>query len=142
MDKYNRYEIISPNPHVHLDSGQQIVNNGTPINGTYCTIDTFYQKCYLKKIRKLPMNVMKTRLAFKDMTSIPKLLGLFKCMDRTCTKIFNDKELFKLHMQLHFSNTEKKKSNCCFICYCLIIFICITSFFINIWCFRESFLQY
>lgn len=53
---------------------------------------------------------MKTKLAFNEMSILPRLLGLFKCMDRTCTKIFNSKELFKLHMKLHFSNTEKKKS--------------------------------
>lgn len=111
MEKRNQYEIMFPNPNVYLESGQQIVNNGTPINGTYCLVDTIYRKCYLKKTRELPMNVMKTRLAYKDMTTIPKLLGLFKCMDRTCTKIFSDIELFKLHMQLHFSNMERKKSN-------------------------------
>lgn len=117
LEKQNQCEVVYPNPNVYLEKGQQIVNNGVPINGTYCLIDTIYQKCYSKKVRDLPMNVMKTRLAFKFMTSIPKLLGLFKCMDRTCTKSFSDKELFKLHMQLHFSNMERKKSNWRFIYY-------------------------
>ncbi|XP_026811622.1 uncharacterized protein LOC113552843 isoform X4 [Rhopalosiphum maidis] len=104
-------ELILPNSEIFLEAGQQIVNNGIPIDGTIYLIDTAYRKDYEKKVRDLPMNVMKTKLAFNEMSALPRLLGLFKCMDRTCTKIFNSKELFKLHMKLHFSNTEKKKKN-------------------------------
>ncbi|VVC35861.1 Zinc finger C2H2-type,Zinc finger, RING/FYVE/PHD-type [Cinara cedri] len=107
----NQYEVTNPRPDIYLESGQHIVNNGAPINGTYCLIDTMYQKNYLKKFKKLGANAMKSRLILKDMTSIPKLLGLFKCMDKSCTKVFSDKMMFKLHMQLHFSNMEKKKNN-------------------------------
>lgn len=103
-------ELILPNSELLLDAGQQIVNNGVPIDGTFCLIDTAYKKDYFKKVRDLPMNVMKTRLAFNEMSSLPRLLNLFKCMDRTCTKSFSSKELFKLHMKLHFSNSERKKS--------------------------------
>lgn len=104
-------EIVLPNSNIFLEPGQQIVNNGQPIHGTYCLIDTEYKKCYSKKVREFPLSKMKTRLALSDMLTSPRSLGLFKCMDRTCTKIFNDKDLFKLHMRLHFSNSEKKKSN-------------------------------
>lgn len=104
-------EIILPNSEILLEEGQQIVNNGVPADGSICClIDTTYTKDYIRKVRELPMNVMKTRLAFNEMSALPRLLGLFKCMDRTCTKIFSSKELFKLHMKLHFSNAEKKKS--------------------------------
>jgi len=103
-------ELVLPNSEIFLEAGQQIVNNGIPIDGAIYLIDTAYRKDYDKKVRDLPMNVMKTKLAFNEMSALPRLLGLFKCMDRTCTKIFNSKELFKLHMKLHFSNTEKKKS--------------------------------
>ncbi|CAI6364719.1 unnamed protein product [Macrosiphum euphorbiae] len=105
-------EIILPNSEILLEEGQQIVNNGVPADGSICClIDTTYTKDYIRKVRELPMNVMKTRLAFNEMSALPRLLGLFKCMDRTCTKIFSSKELFKLHMKLHFSNAEKKKKN-------------------------------
>lgn len=104
-------EVVLPNSEILLEEGQQIVNNGVPVNGSICClIDTTYTKDYIRKVRDLPMNVMKTRLAFNEMSALPRLLGLFKCMDRTCTKIFSSKELFKLHMKLHFSNAEKKKS--------------------------------
>jgi len=103
-------ELVLPSSDIVLEKGHQIVNNGIPINGTIYLIDTDYKKDYDKKVRDLPINVMKTKLAFNEMSALPRLLGLFKCMDRTCTKIFNSKELFKLHMKLHFSNTEKKKS--------------------------------
>lgn len=53
---------------------------------------------------------MKTRLAFDEMMSLPNSLILYKCLDRPCTKMFSDKERFKLHMKLHFSNVDKKKS--------------------------------
>jgi len=105
------YKVISPTASIFLESGQCTINNGISIQGTYCLIDTGYKINYLKHIRDLPMNMMKTRLALTEMICLPKLLGLYKCMDRTCTKIFSQKELFKLHMQLHFSNVEKKKSN-------------------------------
>uniref|UniRef100_A0A2H8TXZ9 Zinc finger and BTB domain-containing protein 6 n=1 Tax=Melanaphis sacchari TaxID=742174 RepID=A0A2H8TXZ9_9HEMI len=104
-------ELVPPSSEISLEAGQQIVNNGIPIDSTIYLIDTTYTKDYDKKVRDLPMNVMKTKLAFNEMSALPRLLGLFKCMDRTCTKIFNSKELFKLHMKLHFSNTEKKKKN-------------------------------
>lgn len=105
-------EVILPNSEIFLEEGQQIVNNGVPVDGTICClIDTAYTKDYIRKVRELPMNVMKTRLAFNEMSALPRLLGLFKCMDRTCTKIFSSKDLFKLHMKLHFSNAEKKKKN-------------------------------
>ncbi|KAL4143321.1 hypothetical protein QTP88_005667 [Uroleucon formosanum] len=105
-------EVVLPNSEILLEEGQQIVNNGVPVNGSICClIDTTYTKDYIRKVRDLPMNVMKTRLAFNEMSALPRLLGLFKCMDRTCTKIFSSKELFKLHMKLHFSNAEKKKKN-------------------------------
>jgi len=104
-------EVVLPNSEIFLEAGQQIVNNGVPIDGTICClIDTTYTKDYIRKVRDLPMNVMKTKLAFGEMSALPRLLGLFKCMDRTCTKIFSSKDLFKLHMKLHFSNAEKKKS--------------------------------
>lgn len=91
--------------------GQVSVNSGIAINENYSLIETDYSKNYYKKARELPMNIMKTKLAFTEMTLIPRIFGLFKCMDRTCTKIFKQKELFKLHMKLHFSNIEKKRSN-------------------------------
>jgi len=117
------YEVKLPTTSVILEPGQHIINKGLVINGTYCLIDTTEsKKDYNKRARELPMNMMKTRLAFNEMTCLPKLLGLYKCMDRTCTKIFNQKELFKLHMQLHFSNMEKKKSTrFIFILQCLLI---------------------
>jgi len=105
-------QLVPPSPEIVLEKGQQIVNNGIPINGIIYLIETDYKKDYDKKVRDLPINVMKTKLAFNEMSILPRLLGLFKCMDRTCTKIFNSKEMFKLHMKLHFSNTEKKKSKC------------------------------
>ncbi|CAH1712108.1 unnamed protein product [Aphis gossypii] len=104
-------ELVLPHSEIVLEKGQQIVNNGVPINGIIYLIETDYKKDYDKKVRDLPINVMKTKLAFSEMSILPRLLGLFKCMDRTCTKIFNSKEMFKLHMKLHFSNTEKKKKN-------------------------------
>lgn len=112
MKAKTQYEVILPNSNIFLEPGQQIVNNGQPIDGTYYLIDTEYKKYYSKKVRELPLNMMKTRLALTEMLTVPRLLGLFKCMDRTCTKIFTDKDLFKLHMKLHFSNSDKKKSNC------------------------------
>ncbi|XP_025411013.1 uncharacterized protein LOC112683957 isoform X4 [Sipha flava] len=104
-------EDIPPNPNIYLKPGQQIVNNGEPIQNSYCLIDTSYKKSYLKIIRNLPVNVMKTPLAFNYMMAFPRLLGLYKCLDRSCTKIFSDKKLFTLHMKLHYSNMEKKKKN-------------------------------
>lgn len=102
---------IPPDPIIYLEPGQQIVNNGEPIQGTYCLIDTGYKKSYLKTLKNLSFNVMKTQQAFSYMTELPRLLGLYKCFDRTCTKIFSDKMLFILHMKLHYSNMERKKSN-------------------------------
>lgn len=107
--------VILPDTSIMLEPGQCIINNGELINGTYCLRDTECKKDYFKKIQEFPMNVIKTRLAISEMTNLSRLLGLYKCMDRTCTKIFNQKELFKLHMQLHFFNTEKKKSNSFFL---------------------------
>ncbi|XP_050525201.1 uncharacterized protein LOC126896453 isoform X2 [Daktulosphaira vitifoliae] len=104
-------ESVTSNYHEHLKLGQQVINNGVPINRNYILIDTSYIKNYFKHFRELPVNVMKTQLAFKEMMSMPRLLGLFKCFDRTCTKIFTCKELFKLHMKLHYSNLEKKKKS-------------------------------
>lgn len=103
-------ELVLPSSEIVLEEGQQIVNKGLPINGMIYLIQTDYKKDYDKKVRDLPINVMKTKLAFNEMSTLPRLFGLFKCMDRTCTKIFNSKDLFILHMKLHFSNTEKKKS--------------------------------
>lgn len=103
--------------------GQVAVNNGIIINGSYSLIETDYVKNYFKKSREMPLNIMKTKLAFTEMTIFPRIFGLFKCMDRTCTKIFKQKELFKLHMKLHFSNIEKKKSNNFYFNIYLIIYI-------------------
>lgn len=105
------YEVVFSKSEVFLEPGQQTVNNGETIQGTYNLIDTEYKKNYFKKAQELPLNKMKSLLAVNDMTSLPRLLGLYKCMDKSCTKVFEKKELFKLHMQVHFSNTEKKKSN-------------------------------
>lgn len=110
MKVKTQYEVVFSKSGVFLEPGQHTINDGETILG-YVLIDTEYKKKYLKKVRELPINKIKTTLAFNDMTSVPRILGLYKCMDRTCTKIFDKKELFILHMQLHFSNTEKKKSN-------------------------------
>lgn len=111
MENQNQYEVINQSPDIFLESGQVIVNNGAPINGTYCLIDTIYPKNFLKKIKNSPLSTMKTPPVLKNMISIPKLLGLYKCMDKCCSKIFSDKRLFILHMNLHFFNMEKRKSN-------------------------------
>jgi len=124
MKMKTNYEIVLPTTSVLLEPGQHIINKGLLINGTYCLIDTTEsKKDYNKKFREFPMNIMKTRLAFNDMIRLPKLLGLYKCMDKTCTKIFSQKDLFKLHMQLHFSNMEKKKSNRFYLCISMFIYI-------------------
>lgn len=105
------WEVVLPNPKIFLKAGLQIVNNGLLIDGTlFCLIDTSCRKDYIRKVRDLPMNVMKTQSAFNEMSAPPRLSSLFKCMDRSCTETFNSKELFKLHMQLHYSNAEKNKS--------------------------------
>jgi len=105
-------EVVLPNSEIFLEAGQQTVNNGMPIDGTmFCLIDTTYTKDYIEKLRDFPMNVIKTQSAFNEMSALPRLLGLFKCMDRNCTNIFSSKELFKYHLAIHFSNAEQKKSN-------------------------------
>jgi len=95
-----------------FEPGRKIVNKGIPIDGHYYLLDIDYYKNYSKKLKDLPMNILKTRVACNEMLSPERLMGLYKCLDRTCTKVFNQKDLFKLHMRLHFLNTEKKKSNC------------------------------
>lgn len=94
-----------------LPDGQGIVNSGEPINNTCWIIDTDYKKSYLKKIKDMPLSTIKTDLAYHSMTSMPRLFGSFKCMDRCCSQIFMNKDSFKLHMNLHYSNTDEKKSN-------------------------------
>lgn len=96
-----------------LKPGQFVVNSRTPIDEDqpYNLIDTTYQKCYGKKLKDFLNNSMKTRVAFAEMMKVPKLLGLFKCMDKSCTKIFDKIDLFKSHMKVHFSSAEKKNSN-------------------------------
>ncbi|XP_022160559.1 uncharacterized protein LOC111026733 [Myzus persicae] len=103
-------EVVVSNSETFLEEGQQIVNNGVPIDDTIFLIDTAYTKNYFRKLRDFPMSVMKTQLAFNKMSVLPRLMGLFKCMERYCTKIFCSKKLFKLHMAIHFSNAEKKKN--------------------------------
>lgn len=104
-------EVVLPNSVVYLAPGQQIVNKGNTLESTYCLIDTDYKKCYSKKVKDLPLKVMKTQFAFDGMMSLPRSLGLYKCCNRHCTKIFNDKELFKLHIKLHYSKAKRNKSN-------------------------------
>lgn len=106
------YEVVSPNPQYiqFLGAGQQIVNKGKPIDGTYCLIDTDYKKCYGKKVKDLPKINMKTPTTFNEMTSLPRLLGLFKCLDKKCSKIFSSKEIFVAHLNYHISHLFKKKS--------------------------------
>lgn len=105
------FKNVAPDPILYLEPGVQFVNNGEPIHGTYCLIDTNYKKSYLKTVRDLPANIMKTQLAYNQMMKFPKHFSLYKCLDRACTKVFSDKTLFTLHMKLHYSNLEKKKSN-------------------------------
>lgn len=96
-----------------LSPGHYIINDGQPISGeTYKLINTEYNKCYHKKVKDLPITQLKSKLALHEMIFLPRLLGLYKCMDRACTKIFGQKDLFKLHMKLHFSNADKKHSKC------------------------------
>lgn len=102
-------ETVFPEPFVNRKLGLQAVNYGEQ-SEEYILIETNYIKDSLKKARDFPINVIKSRHAFKEMTSVPKMLGLYKCFERSCTQIFNSKDLFVLHMKLHFSNTEKKKS--------------------------------
>lgn len=104
-------ETVFPDPIVKRKLGLQTVNNGElRKDGNYTLIEANYIKDSLKKARDFPINVIKSRHALKEMTSVPKLLGLYKCFERSCTQVFNSKDLFILHMKLHFSNTEKKKS--------------------------------
>lgn len=125
-------ETIFPEPIVKRKLGLQAVNNGElRKDGGYTLIEGNYIKDSSKKARDFPMNVIKSRHALKEMTSVPKLLGLYKCFERSCTQIFNSKDLFILHMKLHFSNTEKKKSKY------LYLNIYNRYNFINILCFRK-----
>jgi len=105
-------EVVLPNSGISLEAGQQIVNCSVLLHGnTYRLIDTEYTKDYIRKVRDFPMKVLKTQLAFNKMSALPRLLSLFKCMDRSCTQMFSSKELFKLHMQKHYSKyAENKKS--------------------------------
>lgn len=103
-------EVVQQDSRTFLGSGLVTINAGEPINNTYQLVKSDYKKCYLKKIKELPISGIKTRSAMKEMTSLPRLFHLFKCLDRTCTKTFTQKDLFKLHMELHFSNADKKKS--------------------------------
>jgi len=98
---------------LYLKPGQFVVNGRTSIDDSqdYKLIDTTYEKCYGTKLKYFLTKPMKTRTAFTEMMKVLKLLSLFKCMDKSCTKVFNQKDLFKLHMKLHFSNAEKKNSN-------------------------------
>jgi len=104
-------EVVLPNSKIILEAGQQIVNNGVPIDGIFCLIDTAYAKDYIIKVKKFPMNVMKTNFAFNKISALPTLLSLFKCMDRTCIKTFSNKKLFEIHMQKHFSKYAGKKQS-------------------------------
>lgn len=96
-----------------LKPGHQFVNQGNPIVGscTYKLIDTTYKKCFGKQMKDFLSYTMKTRAALTEMTKEPKILGLFKCMDKSCTKIFNRKDLFINHVKRHFSYAGKKNSN-------------------------------
>lgn len=113
MEVKTLFEIVFPDPQYiqFLGVGQQVVNKGKPIDGTYCLIDTDYKKCYGKKVKDLPKVNMKTSSAFNEMTSLPRLFGLFKCLDKKCSKIFNSKEIFVAHLNYHTLYLLKKKSN-------------------------------
>jgi len=105
-------EVVLPNSEIFLEAGQQIVNNGVPINDTISfVINTAYTKDYIRKVRDFPMNVIKTRSAFNEMSALPRLLCLFKCMGRNCSKNFSSKKLFKCHLAINFKKKKKKKSN-------------------------------
>ncbi|VVC42833.1 Zinc finger C2H2-type, partial [Cinara cedri] len=105
-----QYEVTSSRATL-VGSNQQIVNKGVPINGTYCLIDTVYQKNYLKTFKEFGAKAIRSQQILNDMTTIPKLFTLFKCMDKSCTDVFSDKVMFELHIQLHFSNMENQINN-------------------------------
>lgn len=126
-------ETVNSESIVNLEPGLQTVNRGElKEDGVYTLIEANYVKDSLKKARDFPMSVIKSRHALREMLSVPKLLGLYKCFERSCTQIFNSKDLFVLHMKLHFSNTEKKKSKY------FLVNTYIRYNFINILCFRKS----
>lgn len=104
------YETVNKISIVNRDLGLQTVNNGELTAGVYSVIEVNYKKNLMKKEENFPMSVIKSKHALKEMISMPKLLELYKCLERSCTKIFNNKDSFILHMKGHFSNPEKKKS--------------------------------
>eukprot|EP00102_Acyrthosiphon_pisum_P022313 XP_016659523.1 PREDICTED: uncharacterized protein LOC100573806 [Acyrthosiphon pisum] len=103
--KINSSGVINPNSEIFLEEVELIVNNGMPVDGTIVRlIDTAYTKDYIKKVRDFPMNVMKTQLAFKEMSVLPRLMEnqiynveQFK-MCAYCFKVFDDEESLANHI--------------------------------------------
>ncbi|VVC27486.1 Zinc finger C2H2-type, partial [Cinara cedri] len=77
----------------------------------FSTANTVYQKNYLKTFKEFGAKAIRSQQILNDMTTIPKLFTLFKCMDKSCTDVFSDKVMFELHIQSHFSNMGKNKKN-------------------------------
>ncbi|XP_050426602.1 LOW QUALITY PROTEIN: uncharacterized protein LOC126836927 [Adelges cooleyi] len=120
-DHVNGKSVSNENIKSDDSDDQQIVNNGQLIDGEFKLMDTDdtkinetrFEQCYNEMSKSVSLHTM----------TVPNRLGLFKCLEKRCRRIYTDVKSYKRHMLVHYTQPKPKQKRageqyklCCY-CY-------------------------